>query len=466
MSKHGRGRCLVAVLAALCLALAACGSRLDHSVIADASSRLGTGTGAGEALAGRDGVAAGTGTGNGQAGTTAGPGQGTADGAGPGQAGAGPGGATGNNPAGPDGKAGGGPIVIGTHGGFTITDALGPAERAMKAWTASVNSKGGLGGRQVKLIVMDTGGDPGRAKSQMQQLVEQHNVVAVVGVMSSPATMNSWKGYVESKGVPIIGGTCTPEWSQPSPVLFRQCATSEATTFGAARIGAQYGNGKNFGGLFCTESDVCSEVEHQLFAGGDARKAGLNPVYSGKISLFQTDFTPQCLQARNNGVQLLMVIADPGTVARVAASCNRQNYRPQFLQPGATAGGDMVTKPGLGDMLLAPATFPFAGLSTPAFQEFDAAWKRYGGGGLPTAAASLAWSSAKLFERAAMSAGGDISRARLLKALRGLKGETLGGLTVPLTFGPQGVANVDCVFYMRGNNGAWAAPDGGKPYCW
>lgn len=183
------------------------------------------------AVAGQDGVAAGTGPGD-QAGAAAGPAQVTPDGAVPGQAG----GVNGNNPAaGPAGKGCGGPIVIGTLRGFSaVNSAASPASRAMQAWAASVDSRGGLGGRQVKLIPMDDGYDPGKSKSQMQQLVEQYNAVAVFGAQTVPETLNTWKGYVESKGVPMIGGSCGYEWAQPSPVLFNQCMKPTTGVFGMA----------------------------------------------------------------------------------------------------------------------------------------------------------------------------------------------------------------------------------------
>lgn len=98
------------------------------------------------------------------------------------------------------------------------------------------------------------------------------------------------------------------------------------------------------------------------------------------------------------------MVGDAGTIARVAASCNRQNYHPQFISLGGALSADSVSKPGLGDMVVGTPVFPFAGLSTPAFRAFDAVWKRYGGGSAPNAAAADGWSSAKLFALGARSA--------------------------------------------------------------
>jgi branched-chain amino acid transport system substrate-binding protein len=467
-----RNRVITALVGTLCLVLAACGSRLDHETIIGAAAG-----GAGVAADGQNGAALGEdlgvsgGSGPGDVAGGSGSGEkGTAGGNRPG-AGAqsdqpnGPGGSGGD---GGRGQSGGPPLVIGTLGAYSggTADLIGKGGRAVQAWAASINKAGGINGRQVKVILRDDGGDPGRAKAAIQQLVERDKVVAIVAAMETPETLHAWRGYAEDKGVPVIGGLCGIDGWDGSPVLFRQCQAQPTLVFGTAKIGAQYGKGKKLGGLFCTETDACTIVEKQLFDQGFAKKAGLDPRYRARISLFQTDFTSECIQARNNGVQLLWVSADAGGVSRVAASCHRQNYHPQFIEIAGSLNADSVTKPGLGDMVIGSAVFPFAGLSTPAAREFHAAWNRFGGGSGPNAAAADGWTAAKLFEKAAKSAGGDITRASLISALRGLKNERLGGLTVPLNFGAKGSVDVKCVFFMRGSGGKWATPNGDKPTCW
>jgi branched-chain amino acid transport system substrate-binding protein len=464
-----RTRVAVALAGTLCLVLAACGSRLDHDTIVRAAPAAGAGTGVG--ADGQGGVASGDGLRGGVDGSgpgADGPGKASGPGAGTAAGSSGRAGGAGGSNGGPGGgRSGGPPLVIGTIGSFSggTADLLGPGARAVKAWAADINSKGGVGGRQVKVIARDDGGEPGRAKAAMRQLVEEDKVVAVVGAMAITETITSWRGYVEDKGVPVIGGFCGIEgWE--GPVMFRHCPAQPTVVFGTAKLGAAYARSKALGGLFCSEVDACTTVEKQLFNEGYAKRAGLDPRYQAKISLFQTDFTAECIQARDRGVGLLWVAGDAGTISRVAASCNRQNYRPQFISPAGAMSADTVTKPGLGDIVVGAPVFPFAGVSTPAASEFAAVWKRYGGGSAPNAAAADGWVAAQLFEKAVRSAGGDISRASLIKATRGLRNERLGGLTVPLNFGPRGTTDVKCIYFMRGSGGKWAAPKGDKPTCW
>ncbi|MPY78423.1 MAG: ABC transporter substrate-binding protein [Actinophytocola sp.] len=463
-----RTRVLVVLCAVATLVAAACGTRVDRDSIIRAAD-TGAGPAATQAGPGEPGALGDV------PGATAGPGSGptsgqaldgTAQGVGPSS---GKRGSTAGGTAEGPGGAGspGEPIVIGTVGAYSGPGgaALAQGARALQVWGAHVNSNGGINGRPVKVIVMDDGGDASKARSLMKQLVEEHNAVAVVAAMTVVETLNSWRGYVEDKQVPIVGGSCGPEWTK-SPMLFRQCPASPQQIFGTAVIGAKYAKSDKFGGLFCSETQSCTFVEKELFDKGGAKRAGLDPQYRARISVFQADYTAECIQARNAGVELLMVVGDPGTVERVASSCQRQNYTPQYLQISSTMRADAITKPGLSDVLLGMSTFPFAGLSTPAFREFSGAWERYGDGSAPGPAAAQGWASAKLFEQAAKAAGGQISRASIISELRTLRNERLGGLTTPMTFTPEGPADSNCVFVMHGKGGQWTAPRGDTPECW
>lgn len=467
MTIRRRRRIAAALFAAVSLVLAACGTRLDHGAIVSAAGGMGTQGDGG--LGVQDGGAAGDVPGAQKGpGATKGPG-GKAGANGDGVTGRGPsaGGGTPGERGGDRGPSGDGkPIVIGTVGAYSGPGgtALAQGARALQVWGAYINAKGGVDGHPVKVIVMDDGGDAAKARSLMKELVEERDAVAVVSAMTVVETLNSWRKYVEEKRVPVVGGSCGPEWTA-SPMLFRQCPASPEQIFGTALLGAKFGASKQFGGLFCSETESCTFVENELFNKGGAKRAGLDPRYQARISVFQADFTAECIQAQNSGVKLMMVVADPGTVERVASSCRRQGFTPQYLQIASTLRADAVSRPGLGNMVAGMSVFPFAGLSTPASQEFVAAWKRYGGGQAPGPAAAQGWASAKLFEKAAAS-GADITRASLVKALRALQGERLGGLTTPMTFGANGPTDVKCMFYMRGSGGRWSAPQGDKPVCW
>lgn len=471
MTIRRRSRAVLALVTTTALLLAACGTRLDHaSIVRGATAAGASADSSGQALPGEAAVPGALDAGEGGVlpdGTAAGAAAGT-----PGTPGGAAGGKTDGAAGNPNGGAkgsgpGGGAIVIGTVGTYSGPQgaAYAQAPRALQAWAAATNAQGGINGRKIQVNVYDDAGDSSKARSQVQELVEQRKAAAIVASFS-PSTLPAWKKYVEDKKVPVIGGSCSLHWNS-SPALFPQCASLDTLAFGMAKVGASVGAGKKFGGLFCTEASDCTYVEDLYFSKGVAKQAGLEPVYRARISLTQPDFTSECIQARNAGVQIFTVIADPNTLARVGASCRRQNFSPQFISAGFLVDAKSPQQPGLENLALTMGAFPFEGLSTPAAKEFADAWRKYGGGAAPAPTASYTWASAKLFEKAARAAGAQAgTSAGILKGLSTIRNERLGGLTVPLTFSAgKPASDAGCWFVMRAAGGKWTAPQGDRPSC-
>lgn len=486
MIGHGRPRRLLLMAAIASLVLSACGTQLDRATIESAAGAMGSAQHSDQAVPGAAAPGTGATAGGGaptaaavpETSATAGPGAG-----GPGepevaagQAGNGAGstasggaateaagsGDNGNSAAGSDE-----PIVIGSVGTHTgpLSTSYNQVPQGLQAWVADTNANGGINGRPIELILLDDGADPARSRSHVQTLVEEHNVVAIVAPTPTPQSLETWIGYVEDQQVPVIGGTSnSPTWQ--SPIVFSQSPPFEDLTFGTAYIGAQYGDSKQWGLISCTESDACTTGEDRLLNKGDAERAGLEVRYSARISLTQPDFTGECLQARNAGVELLTIISDAHTAVRVVSSCQRQNYSPQILQASYTADGEMVGRPGFEDMLVTNLTFPFSGLSTPAFKRFQAAWQKYFSGESPGPGTTMGWAAGEAFGQAAGAAGADVSRPALLEQLYRVKNERFGGMTVPLTYSQQGTQAKSCIFWLKGDAGNWTAPNGDTPDCW
>lgn len=471
-----RTRVTVALILILSLVVTACGTRLDREAIM--ASAYGTGTTAGPG--GQEGVPGELGEGGlpgapdagtgGQANGDAGPVDGANQHSDSGKTASGSGktGSPGGSARPKDSSGGGGgPIVIASVGSYSgpAGAAWGAGAQGLKVWASHVNSKGGINGRKVEVIVYDDGGDGAKARSQAQDAVENRKAVALVGSMSH-VTIKQQQSYAEKKKIPMIGGGCDGDHWHQSPLLFGQCASSDSSIYSVVAVGGKLGKGKKWGALVCQESATCSQGEDLWFNKGYAEKAGLKPVYRAKISIAQPDFTSECIGARNAGVEILTVLGDPNTLARVGASCRRQNYNPQYLQPSGTVASKTPAQPGLADVLVSSPVFPFTGLKTPASKEFQAAWARYAGGKQLSGGAPLGWTAGKLFERAATKARANVAPAGLIKALNTLQNERLGGLTAPLTY-PAGrpASDSKCWFVMRTNNGAWAAPQGDKLMC-
>lgn len=83
------------------------------------------------------------------------------------------------------------PIKIGAL--FSVTGPasnLGsPEAKTAEMFVNEINSKGGINGRKIKLLIKDTGGSPEKALSFAKQLIEEEKVFAIIGPSTSGETM-------------------------------------------------------------------------------------------------------------------------------------------------------------------------------------------------------------------------------------------------------------------------------------
>jgi branched-chain amino acid transport system substrate-binding protein len=78
---------------------------------------------------------------------------------------------------------------------------------------------------------------------------------------------------------------------------------------------------------------------------------------------------------------------------------------------------------------------------------------------------ALAYAAAEMLGLVGKNLSANPTSAELIAALYRVKNETLGGLTVPLTYAKTGTTAGQCVFIWGVANGRFTAPEGSKPLC-
>jgi branched-chain amino acid transport system substrate-binding protein len=335
-------------------------------------------------------------------------------------------------------------------------------------WASYVNATGGVAGHPIQAIAEDSGSDPNKALSEVQDLYQNHHIIALVADMS-PLTNAGFRSYVEKVGLPVIGGDCGSVTWNLSPLFYPTCAQTDTAYREIAQLSKTRGD--KFAFMYCLEAQTCAEGKTDMVDRGYARQAGLTLVYSAQISLTQVDFTSQCLAMKSAGATVVDLVADPSTVQRAGTSCSRQGYNPIWVQSQASVSATSQQLPGLGNLAVQNSVFPFAGVSgVPAIDEFKAAFAKYDPGEVPGPANANGWAASELFAKLvtiAAQTNPTITSPSLRQAATTLHGETLGGLTAPMTFpAGQPAPDVKCYFVTEtSNGGAWVAPDGDKPRC-
>ncbi|MBI5483344.1 MAG: ABC transporter substrate-binding protein [Deltaproteobacteria bacterium] len=78
-----------------------------------------------------------------------------------------------------------------------------PEARSLEMLVAGINKKGGLKGKQIELIIKDTGASTEKAVSFAKQLIEEEKVLAIIGPSTSGETMGIKKLVEEGKTILI-----------------------------------------------------------------------------------------------------------------------------------------------------------------------------------------------------------------------------------------------------------------------
>ncbi len=181
-----------------------------------------------------------------------------------------PGGATPNGP-GPSGAAAPGPgkatvkkseILFGSFGveAGVLGVISGPAPPAIRAWIADVNSRGGLGGHPVRVIMVDDGGDPARAQAAVRQMVEKDSVIGFFYPYAI-GTLVPVLPYLEEKGIPVLGQMGAETLADYSAAVFQPfMAADKGTAWGFVKADPR--------------PDRQAQARHLLVPGGGRLPAG------------------------------------------------------------------------------------------------------------------------------------------------------------------------------------------------
>ncbi len=309
----------------------------------------------------------------------------------------------------------------------TMTGVLAGQQLAL----TEVNRRGGIGGRPVKLSVLDDGFDPRRTLDNARALVEQDGVVALFGTVGTSQTA-AVLPYVAEKRVPLISAySGSPALrAQPNPYFFTTQASyadelvkmvRNLVSMQSTRIAIVYQNNE-FGTLLLPLAEKIIAAEGATVAGSrplDVAGSNASAVAQGVAQL------------RPSGV--IMIAAGPAVVSYVKA--NRAYVGAPVYTLSLSVGSSILKA--LGDdargLAVSRATpYPWRA-TTPLAREFNAAMER---AGKPVDYDHYAgYINARVLLEGLRAAGKNITPETVTQGMEKLNKLDLGGYT--LAYGPQ-----------------------------
>ena len=239
-----------------------------------------------------------------------------------------------------------------------VASAYKTIPAAESAYYAYVDAHGGVNGRKIDFTVLDDAYNPAQTVPDVQQLVEQDKVFAIVGSLGTAPGLATW-GYTNSHSVPQVflatgdsywgfcekkacQGSTKPDtigWQPDYPAEGRLYGKYIAQNMPNAKIGILYQNdafGKNY---------IAGLVQGLGSKSGDVvDKEGFNAT--------DTVVTQQVLALKAKGADTFFIVATPGQAIAALVTATKIGWSPTtflanvsairpFLLAAAAAGANL-----------------------------------------------------------------------------------------------------------------------------
>lgn len=220
------------------------------------------------------------------------------------------------------GKRGSGDeIVIGEYGSLTGTTATfgQSTDNGIQMAFDEINKAGGVLGKKVKIIVEDDQSKPEEAATAVTKLINQDNVVAILGEVSSSRSLAA-APICQSSKIPMISPSSTnPRVTQTGDYIFRVCFIDPFQGAVMAKFAADTLKLKKVAILVDVRNDY--SVGLQTFFRQHFKRLGGEVVAEQYYSEGDSDFRAQLTQIKATNPEAIYVpgyYTEVGTIARQA----------------------------------------------------------------------------------------------------------------------------------------------------
>jgi branched-chain amino acid transport system substrate-binding protein len=354
------------------------------------------------------------------------------------------------------------PIVLGSVSTMSglVGETVGGGPKAVQAWVAAINARGGLHCHPVKYLIADDGADPNRHQSLIQQMVERDKVHAFL-YNAAPLSGYSSVGYIDKKQIPVIGNEGGSTWFYDSQFFFPQGISGGTpfvnAFFGAATSGAAK-DVKKVAAVSCVEAPICSGVYSE--APQAAKKFNVDLVYNAQATLTQPDYTSHCLSAQSAGAQVVLLSIDGNSIHRFGRSCESVGYKPVYVSVVSALRTDFAEDPALEGFIGGVHSLPWFNTANPLMKEFQDVLRKHAAGVAPSPATASGWATAKLFEYATWNISEPPTSQSILEGLWTIQNNDIGGLVEPVTYVKgQPSKELTCFWAPSVQKGRWVGGD-------
>jgi ABC-type branched-subunit amino acid transport system substrate-binding protein len=330
-------------------------------------------------------------------------------------------------------------ITIGNVSGLTgvITNSFEQGPQAVQALFSAINAKGGICGRQLKLVVEDDGQDASRNSANHADLIPK--VLAFVG-STTHADSASVQQVIDAK-VPDIGfainanrGQSPVFWSANGSTLYTQ--NERPYSWNSLQNGLKKFNSFPKRLAMLAYSIPISADAAKQFAYAFKRDGSTICYENYSISPATASLDQDVLQMKQNNCDGVMTTMDLSGNGKLMQAEQRQNWHPMITN--VTFAGytkSQIKVAGVDAAQGLQVTLQFMPFSEPnkMMQLYLSQLKTYQPGKDPSSFGLQAYAGAQMFVYALLKAGRNPTRASLTRVFESLEGYDSAGMMSPVT---------------------------------
>lgn len=177
-----------------------------------------------------------------------------------------------------------------------------PEKRSLEMAVAEINAAGGIDGKMLEAVIYDTEGDPQKAVSGINKLINKDQVLAIIGPSTTLATL-AVKGFAERARIPLI--SCAAGIAITEPVTPWTFKTAQNDVLAVAAVYAHMQKHGIRKIALLTVADAFGESGKQQLE-RQAADYGLQIVAAESFGGKDTDMTAQLTKIRAAGPEAIV----------------------------------------------------------------------------------------------------------------------------------------------------------------
>lgn len=316
-------------------------------------------------------------------------------------------------------------------------------EESMRAFVGFCNEFGGINGRQLELVTIDS-----KLFAHLEATKEACNagVFAIVG--SGSVTDNSGaQAMVDCGLIEVPAYTVTaPKTMSDNLVAPLPNPTNDFNVLPARYIKEQFPDAVKKAGILHGGIEAVDVQAARLMEAYEAE--GYEFIYDKRTGVIQESYTSEVKAMKDAGVEYVTMVSATSETVKMLRDMKTQGFEPEVVDLGQQYyDPDLLAEPGAEGAFVQLNTVPFEEeADSPALQAYLAAYDKVDGDKPePTSLGVQSYSAGLLFATAAKAAGPDLTRESVLAELKKITEWDGGGLHFPSNPGENAVAT--CFMY-------------------